>query len=205
MRDSQASAALWLIVVLAFSFLVLSCSKKEQTASPTPAQSAAPAQPAPAAASPPAPSAPPASTQTSAPAAAPQTAASSPAAIQSQDANQPGIVADVIQAKRAEGVLSVRVRFRNTSGKGTRLEIIISRDYEKFYVTAAIKKYFILKDADGTYLTPNAAGNGNLGVDLEPGQAYTWWAKFPAPPDDVKKMTLITPITPPFEDVPISD
>lgn len=205
MRHFQAPAALWLIALLGCLIFAFSCSKKEQPAStpaqPTPTQSAAPPTATPPAQSAPASTtaAPPVSTQTSAPAAA------SPAAIQSQDSNQPNVVADIVQAKRADGVLSVRVRFRNTSTEKTQFEIVRGRNYDKFYVTAANKKYFILKDADGNYLTPNDTGGGYLSIELNSGQAYTWWAKFPAPPEDVKKMTLVTPVTPPFEDVPISD
>ena len=63
----------------------------------------------------------------------------------------------------------------------------------------------MLKDTDGTYLTPATNGSGYLNVSLAQGQAYVWWAKFPAPSADVTKLSLFTPVMPPFEDVPISD
>jgi hypothetical protein len=40
---------------------------------------------------------------------------------------------------------------------------------------------------------------------VDKGGQYTWWAKFPAPPPEVKKITLMTPVTSPFEDIPITD
>jgi hypothetical protein len=129
-------------------------------------------------------------------------------AIQSQDMNTAGVVGEVVQCKRAEGVLSIRVRFRNNSNKEAKVYIVDNSEFEKIYVTAANKKYFILKDAEGTYLTPAADYNcGGRGVcaKLGPGDTYTWWAKFPAPGTDVKKLNLITPAGPPFEDIPITD
>ena len=135
----------------------------------------------------------------------PSGAQASAGVIQSQDANQAGVVAEMTECKRAEGVLSVKVRFRNTSNKKMNLQVMNGRIYDKFYVTGGNKKYFVLKDSEGEYLMPATDGFGMLNVRLEPGQAWTWWAKFPAPPPEVTKITLIMPITPPFEDVPITN
>jgi len=129
-------------------------------------------------------------------------------AIQSQDMNTAGVVGEVVQCRRAEGVLSIRVRFRNNSSKEAKVYVVDNSEFEKIYVTAASKKYFILKDSEGTYLTPAADYNcGGRGVcaKLASGDTYTWWAKFPAPPTDVKKLNLVTPAGPPFEDIPITD
>ena len=140
------------------------------------------------------------------PATAPPTAAPAPSgALKTEDTNIAGVAADVTECARKDGVLSVRVRFRNTSGEKKNLNLIDNRDYEKFYLTASSKKYFILKDSEGTYLTPQASGFGNLSVNLEPGAQYTWWAKYPAPPADVKAVTLYTPVAAPMEDIPVSD
>ena len=176
-----------MLLMLAALLALAGCSKNEPATTTTASQPAA-------------------TSPTPAPTTAPATAApAATAAIQSQDANQAGVVAELTECKRADGVLTVKVRFRNTGSQQVPLSVIDARDYEKFYVTAGSKKYFILKDSEGTYLTPNASSFGNLGVDLAPGQGWQWWAKFPAPPADVTKITLVTPITPPFDDVPISD
>lgn len=126
-------------------------------------------------------------------------------ASQTQDTNVAGVVADFIECKRKEGILSVRVRFRNVSSPQGNYDIIQGRDYQKFYVIAAGKKYFILKDSEGTYLTVEASGSGNLGVPLAKGQQFVWWAKYPAPPASVKKISFFSPLMPPFEDIPIVD
>jgi hypothetical protein len=132
-------------------------------------------------------------------------AASGASVIQSQDANTSGVVGELTDCKRSDGVLTIKVRFRNTSDKRIDFPLIDGRDYAKFYVTAASKKYFILKDSEGTYLTPEADGFGTLHATLEPGQSFVWWAKYPAPPAEIKKVNLLTPIAPPFEDIPITD
>jgi hypothetical protein len=101
------------------------------------------------------------------------------AALKTEDTNIAGVVADVTECARKDGVLSVRVRFRNTSAEKKNLNLIDNRNYEKYYLTAASKKYFILKDSEGTYLTPQASPFGGLSPSLEPGSQYTWWAKYP--------------------------
>jgi hypothetical protein len=148
----------------------------------------------------PAPSPPPvAQTTPAAPAAAPA------GSLATQDTNVAGVAADFTECRRKEGVLNVKVRFRNTSAAEAHIYVINGRNYPAFYVTAANKKYFILTDSDGSYLTPATDGTGTLSVSLPVGGQYTWWAKFPAPPADVKKVTLMTPHAPPFEDVPVTD
>src|SRR6202521_2794250 len=63
-------------------------------------------------------------TPQSAPAQAAPVAAPSPAAsagvIQTQETNTQSVVADLTECKRKDGVLSVKVSFRNTSGGGGR-------------------------------------------------------------------------------------
>jgi hypothetical protein len=79
------------------------------------------------------------------------------------------LFSDFTECKRKEGVLGVKVRFRNVSSPEKYFNIISGRNYDHFYVTAANKKYFILKDSEGTYLTPSASGGGDLRVPLEHG------------------------------------
>jgi hypothetical protein len=185
-----------------------SAENNSEAGQPTPAQTAqntAPAQPQSTLVSQPA-------DASAAPAiAAPTPDTPAPAAasdvIQSQDSNAPGTVAELTQCRRSEGVLSVKVRFRNTSGKTVEFAIFKGGndgEREKAYVTATSKKYFILKDSSGAFLTSPSDYCG-VCVRLEAGQAFTWWAKFPAPPAEVKKVNLMTPVTSPFEDVPITD
>jgi hypothetical protein len=149
--------------------------------------------------------APPASQPADPPASAP--AAEQAGVIQTQETTTQGIVAELTECRRQEGVLTIKVRFRNTSSRPSNLTLThyaMGGDNEKFYVTAGNKKYFILKDSEGTYLSSNSVSNG-VEVKLEPGQTFLWWAKYPAPSADVKKINFMMPVAAPFEDVPITD
>ena len=136
-------------------------------------------------------------------------AAASSGAIQSQDTSTQGVVGELIQCRRAGGVLTVKIRYHNTTGAGISFYALPpNTGYERYYLAAANKKYFILKDTDGTYLAPGFnwdCGMSGVCEKLGPGQSITWWAKFPAPSADVTKLDLFTPATPPFEDIPITD
>jgi hypothetical protein len=145
---------------------------------------------------------PPVPTPATAPAAAGQAGV-----IQTQETNQEGLLGELTECRRSEGVLTIKVRFRNTSTKRAHLTFTqwnASGDNEKFYVTAGNKKYFMLKDSEGTYLSSNSASNP-AELNLEPGQTFLWWGKYPAPSADVKKINFMMPVTPPFESVPITD
>jgi hypothetical protein len=155
----------------------------------------------------------PASQLAAPPASAPATAplaAEEADGIQTQETNQEGAVGELIECRRSEGVLNIKVRFRNTSNKPVHLAFThwnaTAQDNPKFYVTAGNKKYFMLTDAEGTVLSSNSIGGGNgTDANLDPGKTYLWWAKYPAPADEVKKINLMMPVTVPFEDVPITD
>ena len=133
----------------------------------------------------------------------------SPAVIQSQDTSTQGVVGELIQCSRSAGVLSVKIRYHNTTGAGMGFYALgPNSSYDKYYFSAANKKYFILKDTDGTYLAPGSnwdCGMPGVCEKLGPGQGITWWAKFPAPSTDLTKIDLYTPVTPPFEGIPITD
>jgi len=126
--------------------------------------------------------------------------------IQTQDANVDGIVAELTESQRSEGVLTIKVRFRNTSDKPGHLVFTNwnANDSPKFYVTVGNKKYFMLADSDGTVLSINSTANG-LDANIAPGKTFLWWAKYPAPPADVKKINFMMPVAAPFDDVPITD
>jgi len=126
-------------------------------------------------------------------------------AIQSQDLNQPGFVAEITEARRSEGVLSLKIRLKNTGAKADHISIYNSRNSAAFYVQAESKKYFMLTDTEKVPLTPAWDGFGSLSPLVAPGASYTWWAKYPAPPPSVTKFSFYWPLGAPFDDVPITD
>jgi len=173
----------------------------------TPVASAAPTSPAqPAEAPMVAAASPPTDSPASAPAAGPSDP--QPAGvIQTQETNEEGVVGELTDCRRSEGVLTIKVRYRNTSSKKAHLTFThwnAHGDDAKYYVTAGNKKFFMLTDSEGTVLSTNSTGNG-VETDLDAGKTFLWWAKYPAPPADVKKINFITPLSSPFEDVPITD
>src|SRR4029079_12081395 len=69
--------------------------------------------------------------------------------IQSQDTNIGGIVSEIIQCKRKNGVLTIKMRLRNTGDKKKGVSITDGgAAYDKYYLTAGDKKYFILRDSE---------------------------------------------------------
>lgn len=63
------------------------------------------------------------------------------------------------------------------------------------------KKYLVLKDSTGK---PIAASHGAGAIKLEGGKAINTWAKYPAPPAGVDKLSVYLPGVAPFEDVPLT-
>jgi hypothetical protein len=189
-----------LIVVLSAALLLaVACRPKEPAPEP---DTAAPASESPAAAAPEQPSA--GSTSAGAePSAAPSTA-QAPAVLASQETNWPGVAAEVSEFRRKGNTLTAKVVFRNHGGAKAQPDV----SYGEVYVMdlAAGKKYEVLKDEKGTYIAALRSGWSNRWYqDLEPGETQTIWMKFPAPPAEVKSVTLQVPGAPPFEDLPIQD
>ena len=138
------------------------------------------------------------------PGAAPAPAAAPAAAVATQTSNWPGVVADVTEFRRKGSTLSVRVVLRNQGNVDSEPDV----NYNEVYVMdlGAGKKYEVLKDEKGTYIAALRTGYNNRWYQkLAPGASYTIWMKFPAPPPEVKSVTLQLPGMPPFEDVPIQD
>jgi hypothetical protein len=139
-------------------------------------------------------------------AARPQTQAGSAGVLQTREANISGVVAELTECRREEGVLNIKVRFRNTSDESKSVAIIsaLGPDYDSYYVTAGTRKYLVLRDSEGIPLAPSVDRFGSLEPTLKAGEAWTWWAKYPAPPASDSKINYMTPFGAPFEDVPIS-
>jgi hypothetical protein len=122
-----------------------------------------------------------------------------------QETNVSGVVAELVECKREDGQLSIKMRLVNTGDKDASIHAITGRNFDAYYATAANKKYFILRDSEKTPLAVQADGSGYVSARIPKGGSWTWWAKYPAPPADVKKLSYYTPLTPPFDNVPIKD
>ncbi len=80
-----------------------------------------------------------------------------------------------------------------------------SGDTWKYYITAGSTKFLMLKDSQGAPLAISPDVHGNLRADIPPNGSFLFWAKYPAPPAEAKKITFYNPHTPPFEDVPVTE
>ena len=61
------------------------------------------------------------------------------------------------------------------------------------------KKYLVVKDSED-----NAVASNLKYLEIEAGASRGGWAKFPAPPAGVDKITVYLPGAPPFEGVTIA-
>ena len=110
---------------------------------------------------------------------------------------------EIYECKRKQGVLTIKVRFKATSGRAE-----LDLPYDTTYVVdvASGKKYAILRDSDKAPLATTSQGWGDrIRESIEPGATFSAWWKFPAPPPATKKISFILPKSEPAEDVPITD
>jgi hypothetical protein len=138
------------------------------------------------------------------PAPMPAPTAAPTAVVATQTTNWPGVVVSVTEFRRKGSTLTVRAEVRNQGNVDANPDI----SYNEVYLMdlAAGKKYEVLKDEKGAYIAALHSGWPNRWLErLAPGASYTIWMKFPAPPPEVKAVTLQLPGMPPFEDLPIQD
>lgn len=117
-----------------------------------------------------------------------------PDAVASQNTNWGTVVADVQEFKRKGNVLTAVGRFRG----GGLIELNLSSAY--ILDEAQGRKYKALVDETGDVI--GCCHGGRL---LSSPDTLAFWVKFPAPPPDVKAITLVFPQTTPFESLAIQD
>jgi len=170
--------------LLLASIAVGGCSKKEEAAVSPPQAQPAP-QPAP--------------QPTQQPAPAP-----SANALPSTQGEFPGLTLTIQELKRSSNALTLK--FVLQSKGGFAIQYGFGESDKEFGNISGIhlideankKKYFVVRDADGACVCSHDIAN------IAAGSQSVLWAKFPAPPDDVQKITVEVPHFPPIEDVPIT-
>lgn len=126
------------------------------------------------------------------------------APLQTQDSNWGTIAVDLTEFKRKGNTLTAKIKVRNIGTATARYELL----YKDVYLldTGAAKKYEVLKDDADTYIAMNSPGwKERTYGNIEPGASVNVWMKFPAPPAEVKAITLNIPEAAPFEDITITD
>jgi hypothetical protein len=192
-RTAPASPVL-LVVAIAF----LGCSRQE----PSP-----PA--APPAASPVATGAISVGTATT-PASTAAPAAAGAAAIATADAETPGVRAEVTELKRTSGgTVSLKFAMVNDSDKPVSFGYAFVDPAHEIADFGGIgglhlidpvgkKKYFVARDSENKCVCSQKV------ADIPKGGRANLWAKFPAPPDDVQRISIVVPHFSPMDDVPLS-
>jgi hypothetical protein len=124
--------------------------------------------------------------------------------IDSVDAEWSGVQTDLLEVRRmSDNTIRVRWRWRNTGDKEVGLyaqdaaELLRSETY--LLDPANKKKMLVVTDATGRPIGTDIGSS----FRVKPKESYAAWAKFPAPPASVEKITVVIAKTPPFEDVAI--
>jgi|SRR5579871_5999625 len=121
--------------------------------------------------------------------------------LQTRPTDIKGIAVDLTECSRRSGVLTIKVNFRNTGVPHPSGSLAMDIFSQQLYFVAEDRKYFVLRDSEGAKLD-----KGDVYSLPEPGDQVSWWAKFPAPPEDVRTVTLLSmPGITPFDDLPISE
>ena len=128
-----------------------------------------------------------------------------PPIVQSVEARWHGVYVDLLELSRSGSDLNVRFRYRNTGKSAMSFPSLRNL----IAVTMVVDPeggtvYGILKDADAKAVSSTTTNPGtNSGRSIAAGASQVHWAKLQAPPDTVKRVTVILPGAVPMEDVEI--
>jgi len=125
---------------------------------------------------------------------------------QALETNVDGVTAEITEAVRKEGVLTVKMRLRNTGTSPVKLNVTNDfRDADTYYAVSGSTKFLVLKDSKKFPVMVQLDNYGGLHPEIKPGGSFLFWAKYPAPPAEARKFTFYTPLMPPVEDIPITE
>lgn len=127
------------------------------------------------------------------------------------ETNLDGISLDVIALTRKGSVLTLKWAVRNDGEKSTEVKFHITGNVLTYVVDEESgTKYYVLTDKEGNAVASshNYLDSTGWGIELKAlaGKSSRLWMKFPAPPPEVKTVTLFfNKAVEPLEDVPITD
>lgn len=122
--------------------------------------------------------------------------------LQARTTETPGLVADLLSARREEGLLIVTVRFRNAGSDTLAVALPTGAGtYPGLRLEAGGRAWTIARDAWGEPMAPETFER-----TLAPGESMLWRGSFEAPPRSATAFDLAMPgVVQPFDDVPIHD
>ena len=131
-------------------------------------------------------------------------------AIATADGDLPGIRVEIQELKRTSGdTVTLKFAMINDSDKEFKFGITFGEEGKSsydYYIIGGVhmidaagkKKYFVVRDTEQQCLCSRNVNN------IASKSRVPLWAKFPAPPADVQKITLVVPHFIPMDDLPIS-
>lgn len=129
-----------------------------------------------------------------------------PAAVVATGELADGEKLEITEVKRTSGdTVTLKLKITNTGSDELNLGTLGDGDWYNWNLAKVFlldlpnkKKYFVLRDSEEQPLTSKGK------TKLKPGAQISLWAKFPAPPSGVEKITVEVPSAAPFEDLPIA-
>jgi hypothetical protein len=139
---------------------------------------------------------------------APMGSADSALAGVSAESSTPGYRVEAVELKRdGSGGITLTLNIHNDSDKKGDLSCELRADKGEtckqisgVYLIDVVnkKRHLVMRDADGKCICTDTLGNVPLN------NSVTVWAKFPEPPSEVGKMTVIVPLFLPLDGVPVT-
>ncbi len=132
-------------------------------------------------------------------------------AVATAQSNWDGVTIDLLSAQRKGSVLTLKWEARNTGSTEQEVRFGLVGDRVTTYVVdeESGTKYYALTDAEGHAIASASkfTEGSTYGVvdKVPPGGTRLYWAKFPAPPAEVKTMTVLFSNAEPLEEVAITD
>lgn len=137
------------------------------------------------------------------------------APIGSAESNISGITVELVSLERKAAVLTLKWAIRNTNtdastgrkqvqfglmGPKARTYLVDEESGTKYYVLTDKEKHSVASQHE--YLGSDVYG---ISEYVDGGDTRRYWAKFPAPPPEVKVLTVFFDETEPFESAPITE
>ena len=124
--------------------------------------------------------------------------------------NWPSVTIDLMSVERKGSVLTVKWAVKSAAPKTETVQFQLTGNRKTTYVLdeESGTKYYALTDKEGNVLASEHEHTGDsYGVSdyLEAGATNRYWAKFPAPPAEVKAINIFFSNSDPFEGVAITD
>jgi len=121
-----------------------------------------------------------------------------------------GARVDLLEVKRTSGgTVTLKFAVVNDSKEDIRIDEAFSEHGYNDWDVARValldtpnkKKYLVMRDSEKNCVCSRGKSGDH---QIKGGTSRTLWAKFQAPPENVNKIAIEIPGTPPFEDIPIS-